>query len=631
MTGWNEEARLAALREEAVLDTEAEASFETLVQAAARTFGVPIAAISLVDEHRQWFKAKVGIDAQETPRDLAFCAHTITGETVMVVADATADHRFAANALVTGDPAIRFYAGAPIRNEAGLPLGALCVIDTAARPAGLTEDQRHLLQVLADQVAAQLRLRRAALATKASLASSLHRETDLLRVLDSGAVGWWDWDVAQDIVVGNQELAREFGLDPEATSRGISIETFFAAVHADDSPLLTELVTEAVKTGQPFQAEYRIGRGEDVRWVLARGRCRRDAAGQPTRLTGVVINIDDRKRAEAQLRDSDLSRELAMAAARLGRWDHSPATGARYYDLRARNLLGFGPSDPIDLPLTLQNVHPDDREQLGASMAAAMDPERRGWFRESFRICVAGAPARWVTATGRTHFVDGVCTRFMGVLEDTTAAKQIDERRALLASEMRHRMKNSMSLVLSIVDASLRESTDLDTARRSITERLISLSQANDLLNEADWRPASVLAIIERVAQTLSLPAQRLVLQVAPLKLGPRPAVQLALALHELATNSIKYGALSNAAGVVRITCGLAPSDAGDLFSFEWREEGGPPVSPPARRGFGSRLIEHATAMEFAGSSRLDYRPGGVVWSLRAPNDGLETLGVLES
>lgn len=156
----NERARLAALREYDILDTLPEAAYDDISRVAAQICGVPIALISLVDEDRQWCKSRIGLDIVETPRDLAFCAHTILEtDSLLVVEDAARDPRFADHPAVTGEPGIRFYAGAPLVTEDGHALGSLCVIDRQSRK--LTEAQQQSLQALARQVVAQLELRRA--------------------------------------------------------------------------------------------------------------------------------------------------------------------------------------------------------------------------------------------------------------------------------------------------------------------------------------------------------------------------------------------------------------------------------------------------------------------------------------
>lgn len=144
-----ERERLAALQAYGVLHTAPEGDFDELVALSARICETPIALISLMADEEQWFKARVGLDADSTPRDWSFCEHAMRGAEVMVVPDATLDPRFVDNPLVTGAPNIRFYAGAPLVARDGHPLGALCVIDSKPRPEGLTDLQAHTLTVLA--------------------------------------------------------------------------------------------------------------------------------------------------------------------------------------------------------------------------------------------------------------------------------------------------------------------------------------------------------------------------------------------------------------------------------------------------------------------------------------------------
>jgi len=163
-----EAARLEALRQYAVLDSEAEQGFDELVRVASILCGTPISLVSLVDADRQWFKARHGLEATQTPRDQAFCAHAILDDVPLVVPDAHRDARFQDNPLVVGDPGIRFYAGAPLLNPQGHALGTLCVIDR--QPRALAAAQIEGLQLLARQVVTQLEHRRVTAALASALA-----------------------------------------------------------------------------------------------------------------------------------------------------------------------------------------------------------------------------------------------------------------------------------------------------------------------------------------------------------------------------------------------------------------------------------------------------------------------------
>ena len=170
----NEAKRLEALRRYQILDTPTEQIFDDFAFIASVICQTPIATMTLVDADRQWFKARAGLDKIESPREHAFCAHTILGDEVMIVEDAATDKRFADNPLVTAEPHIRFYAGAPLIDREGLALGSICVIDRKPRP--LTREQSRALEAIARQIISQLEFRKtcAALAEALTELKTLH-------------------------------------------------------------------------------------------------------------------------------------------------------------------------------------------------------------------------------------------------------------------------------------------------------------------------------------------------------------------------------------------------------------------------------------------------------------------------
>ena len=237
-----EQARLAELHRLEILDTPPEKLFDRFVSLAAETFGVPMAAISLGDAERQWFKALVGLTARQTPRDIAFCDHAIRTDRAMVVADATLDYRFRDNPLVTEPPSIRFYAGAPLTAE-GHRLGTLCIMDVEPR-TGFGGSRQ--LECLAESVAQALVVRKAEMETKRIGRLAADRRLLLELAEKSSHIATWCWDVNEKTMSWSDEAFRIHGMSPSTAAP--DLESLLERYRPADARTLTDMVTKSAET-----------------------------------------------------------------------------------------------------------------------------------------------------------------------------------------------------------------------------------------------------------------------------------------------------------------------------------------------------------------------------------------------
>ncbi|MGH9942517.1 MAG: PAS domain S-box protein, partial [Pyrinomonadaceae bacterium] len=293
------------------MDTAPEEAFDDLTGMAAYFCAAPTALVSLVDVERQWFKSRVGLEADETPRNVAFCAHTILQPELFIVTDAARDARFADNPLVTGAPHIRFYAGMPLVTPSGHALGTLCVIDYL--PRDLDDKQRAQLRALARQVVLLLELRRRtsslkqtnqelqqALAKQRQSKDVLQQSEEKYRtILESIEEGYFEADLAGNLTFCSTPLCRIVGYEREELL-GMNYRQW---TDAENAALVYAAFNRVYTTGEPvkdFTYRFRRKDGAILTWENSITLIR-DAVGRPAGFRGFTRDVTQRKRAEETL------------------------------------------------------------------------------------------------------------------------------------------------------------------------------------------------------------------------------------------------------------------------------------------------------------------------------------------
>ncbi|KQT35269.1 hypothetical protein ASG29_03960 [Sphingomonas sp. Leaf412] len=310
LTRVRETERVEKLKSFSILDTPREDEFDTIVLLAQRLLGVPIALVSLLDDHRQWFKARCGLDATGGTRGDAFCSHAIMVEDMMVVEDTSRDPRFADNVFVTQDPHVRFYAGVPLRPRAegfadDLPgIGTLCIIDTV--PRVLTEADRRVLRQLAALVSSLIGARSSA-ATALRLSNESRRHADMmerqhlqLRQAERMAgIGSWRLDLTDMSLHWSDQVYAIHGLPPGEMP---SVDTGLSFYPPDRRAEIAAMLTRASTTGDPFDFESDFYTADGLkRRVRSMGEAQM-IEGRPAAIIGVFQDVTDRHAREQSLR-----------------------------------------------------------------------------------------------------------------------------------------------------------------------------------------------------------------------------------------------------------------------------------------------------------------------------------------
>ena len=267
---------------------------------------------------------------------------------------------------------------------------------------------------------------------------------------------------------------------------------------------------------------------------------------------------------------------------------------------------------------SLDLTHPDDRAAMAELLNEMLDGRRSDFVIEKRYVRKDGSVIWVQNSVSLTHDEAGHPAHLVKLIQDISGRKAAEKRQRLLIDEINHRVKNTLATVQSFASQSLRNAAGLAEGRAAFEARLIALSKSHDVLTREHWEGGNLCEVVKgAIAPYGADSPSRFTIEGEPLRLRPKAVLALSLAFHELATNAVKYGALSNEDGRVAIRWRAVPQT--DRFELEWRESGGPDVKTPTRRGFGSRLVEQGLAHDLAGDVRLTFEDRGVVCSVSAP------------
>lgn len=314
--------------------------------------------------------------------------------------------------------------------------------------------------------------------------------------------------------------------------------------------------------------------------------------------------------------------ELVLQAAKAGYYEQSvPADDGFFCSASWAKVIGLTPGDLPSSdqfrPWLMDRVHPDDRPTLTSEFEAFVDGRSRSY---SVDLRIRHRAGHWIWVNGAVHGVDfdggGRIRRYIGFMQDITHRKQEEERRDLVIKELQHRSRNMIALVQSLAAFTLKHAKNSIEALSAFTERLQALASVQNLL------PSGLDENIELGKIAAEIAGQsgdgRIRFTGPPVLLSPSISTTLAMALFELYTNAVKYGALSSSTGHVTFSWQVV-NEAKPRLEIEWREKGGPAVQPPGRRGFGSRMIEKALSLELNGFAEIQFHPDGVICNIALP------------
>lgn len=470
---------------------------------------------------------------------------------------------------------------------------------------------------------------RGILATVVDVTQRVRAETELREreewfraIAEQAEVGVTLADADGRLIFANDCFARISG----RTKADLLGRTIKEITHPDDWVANERLLHRAMTEGEPFVIEKRYVRPESRPiWIRTVVSPRRDDAGRVVGTLAILIDITSRRRAENRLRQSEERLLLALEVGKLAAWDwdlrkEEAIWSAEMYRMLGHEVGAVKASADTWWPL----IHPDDRESVAAALAKARAD--REDYVDQFRLKFPDGSVRWWSARGRFFFDDsGDPVRLVGVVEDATERRAWEEKQQTLIAELQHRTRNLLGVVRSISAQTLRASTSLEEFAGQFNARLSALSRVQALLSRDDGFSVKLRELVEGELEAHGSNAAdpRVTLAGPDLVVASHEVQVLTLALHELATNAVKYGCFAQEEARLSVRWNVWREGQKRFVAIRWEESGVrlPPGARRGKRGFGRQLIEKALPYDLGAQTSFAFAGDGVCCELRMPLD----------
>lgn len=445
--------------------------------------------------------------------------------------------------------------------------------------------------------------------------------------LAAAGLGEWQWEAETGQVFLSRRAGQILGYPP---GRSASWDVMREGLSTEDMERIRGAIVTAIRQRGPWEFESRFTRRTDGGVIVIGVR------GQPTHvggmvsgMVGVVQDLTTRVAARKALQESEQRLRVATSLAALGIFEwHLLEDSAIWENDRMFEIFGMRREDGAVTKAEFldQILHPDDRKAVRHAISTALRED--SILRASCRVLRRDDCAwRMIEMAGRfeREAPGRMPGRLIGVIADVTERRQAQERQSLLIRELHHRVKNTLATVQAIVGSTARSATSIDSFYEAFVGRIKSLSHTHSVLTEDTWQTASLQDLLVNELRPYADDENdgtldgRISLAGPAVDLPSEVAVPIGMAIHELTTNAAKYGALSTPQGRVKVAWEVVPGGEAGTLRFEWRESEGPPVSPPSRQGFGSRLLQRVLTTQVQAEVRSAYAPEGFRLVMRAP------------